>query len=95
MGARKQELMELQEQKSINADLQTACDLLLSELVYILDELLALGVSESEIEKKINKGNSGEWSFNICFVDIQSYYCCTMVLSTRQGTGKWKSSSRS
>ena len=60
MGARKQELMELQEQKSINADLQTACDLLLSELVYILDELLALGVSESEIEKKINKGNSGE-----------------------------------
>jgi hypothetical protein len=60
MGARKQELMDLQEQKAINADLQTACDLLLSELVYILDELLALGVSESEIEKKINKGNINE-----------------------------------
>lgn len=60
MGARKQELMELQEQKSINADLQTACDLLLSELVYILDELLALGVSESEIEKRINQGNNNE-----------------------------------
>ncbi|HCB47811.1 MAG TPA: hypothetical protein DEP37_15455 [Algoriphagus sp.] len=60
MGALKQEFMKRQEQGVSDADYQTACDLLLSELVYILDELLALGVSESEIEKKINKGNSNE-----------------------------------
>ena len=60
MGALKQEFMKRQEQGVSDADYQTACDLLLSELVYILDELLALGVSESEIEKKINKGNNNE-----------------------------------